>query len=119
MSYDLELVHPVTKEVLLLEWPHHLRGGTYAVGGTNEAHFNITYNYSRFYYNVIDKELGIRSLYGKSGSEAIPILTEAISKLGDDVSDNYWEATEGNAKTALHALLALSRLRPDGIWDGD
>lgn len=31
----------------------------------------------------------------------------------------YWEATEGNAKRALLQLLAMARMRPDGVWDGD
>ena len=39
--------------------------------------------------------------------------------LGDDVSSNYWEPTEGNAKAALLKLIALAEMRPDGIWDGD
>lgn len=44
MSYDIELVDPVTKEVLQLDGPHHMRGGTYCVDGTKDAHLNITYN---------------------------------------------------------------------------
>lgn len=32
---------------------------------------------------------------------------------------NYWDATEGNAKRALLQLVALAKLRPDGVWDGD
>ncbi len=44
-------------------------------------------------------------------------MKDAISKLGNDVDKNYWEATEGNAKRALHGLLALAKLRPDGIWE--
>jgi hypothetical protein len=35
------------------------------------------------------------------------------------VHEDYWEATEGNAKRALLQLMALSRMRPDGVWDGD
>jgi len=54
-----------------------------------------------------------------SGAESIPVLKSAAEKLGDDVSDNYWEPTEGNAKTALLQLIALAQLRPDGIWAGD
>ena len=119
MSYDLDLLDPITKEVIEFDFKHDLRGGTYAVGGTNEAHLNITYNYSKFFYDLIDKEKGIRYLYGKTGAEAIGILQEAISKLADDVDPDYWKATEGNAKSALLKLVALSQLRPDGIWDGD
>ncbi len=45
MSYDIELVDPVTKEPVELDEPHHMRGGTYAIGGTPHAHLNVTYNY--------------------------------------------------------------------------
>ena len=34
MSYDIELIDPVTKESIELDEPHHMRGGTYALGGT-------------------------------------------------------------------------------------
>ena len=54
-----------------------------------------------------------------TGVDSIPLLTKAISKLGDDVSDDYWEATEGNAKRALTQLLTLAKMRPDGVWMGD
>lgn len=37
----------------------------------------------------------------------------------DDVDTDYWKPTEGNAKRALLQLLAMAKIRPDGIWDGD
>lgn len=49
----------------------------------------------------------------------IQILENAINQLGDDVDPDYWEPTEGNAKRALLKLLAMAKMRPDGIWDGD
>lgn len=118
MSYDINLVHPVTKKTLEIDTPHNIKGGTYVVGGTQEAWLNITYNYGEHYYNTMG-EKGIRTIYGMSGAESIPVLKNAIEQLGDDVSEDYWESTEGNAKTALYGLLALAQLRPDGIWDGD
>jgi len=54
-----------------------------------------------------------------SGAESIPILRAAADKLGDDVHDDYWQPTEGNAKRALFGLIALAQLRPDGVWKGD
>jgi hypothetical protein len=118
MSYDIELVDPVTREVLHLDAPHHMRGGTYPLGGESRARINVTYNYSRHYTRVLG-EKGIRSIYGLSGAESIQVLREAAEKLGDDVDDDYWKPTEGNAKRALLQLLALARMRPDGVWDGD
>ena len=33
--------------------------------------------------------------------------------------DDYWEATAANAIRPLHQLIAMAKLRPDGVWDGD
>lgn len=120
MSYDIELCDPVTKEVIELDIPHQMSGGTYAVGGTTELWLNITYNYSEFYYrDDVFGEKGIKTIYGKTGAESIPILEKAISALGDDVDPDYWKATEGNAKRPIYQLLAFAQMRPDGVWDGD
>lgn len=118
MSYDISLCDPVTKETIMLESPHAMRGGTYAVDGTTEAWLNITYNYAKLFRRVFGDE-GIRTIYGMTGAESIPVLKAAISQLGDDVSDDYWKDTEGNAKRSLYQLLALAQMRPDGVWDGD
>lgn len=118
MSYDIRLVHPVTKKTLLLDSPHFMRGGTYNLFGESEAQLNVTYNYASHYYRVFGQK-GIRTLYGKSGAETTSLLKTAIDQLGDDVDDDYWKPTEGNAKAALFQLLALAQMRPDGIWEGD
>lgn len=136
MSYDINLTDPVTGETLQLDALHHMRGGTYAVGGTTEAHLNVTWNYATHYYRVfkpaplrpgVDKYHaneggtvgGIRSIYGLTGAESTPVLQSAIDQLGDDTHPYYWEPTEGNAKRALTQLLALAKMRPDGVWNGD
>ena len=62
---------------------------------------------------------GIRSLYGLTGAESIPLLKTAIDQLNDDIDVDYWKATEGNAKLPLMQLLAMAQMRPDGIWSGD
>lgn len=118
MSYDISLRHPVTKEVLEMDMPHQIKGGTYAVGGTKEAWINVTYNYAPHLYRAMG-EKGISTIYGMTGAESIPILKAAMKKLGDDVDEDYWKSTEGNAKAALAGLLALAQMRPDGVWDGD
>lgn len=117
MSYDIEIVDPVTEEVLHTpdESSHYIRGGTYAVNGTSEMWLNITYNYSNIISKAFNNELGIKYLENKSASDAIPILTKAINSLGNDVDEDYWKPTEGNVKRALHGLLALCKIRPDGI----
>lgn len=118
MSYNITLNEPVGGEPIMLGAPHLMRGGTYAMGGTQEAWLNITYNYGKHYYRVFGNK-GIRAIYGMTGAESIPVIKDAMAKLADDVSEDYWEGTEGNAKKALAALLAFAQMRPDGIWDGD
>ena len=120
MSYDIELLDPVTRKTIEFDTPHQIKGGTYAMNGTTEAWLNITYNYGNLYYrdNVFG-ERGIRTIYGLTGAESIPILKKAIDGLGDDTNPDYWTATEGNAKKPLYSLLAFAQMRPDGIWNGD
>ena len=118
MSYDIDLVHPITKKTLELDSPHHMKGGTYAVGGSAYASLNVTYNYAKHYYRVFGAD-GIRTIYDMTGADSIPVLEAAIAQLGDDIDDDYWADTEGNAKVALMQLLALAKMRPDGIWEGD
>ena len=140
MSYDIYLSDPVTHEPLELEAAHHMRGGTYAMGGTTEAWLNITYNYADWYYRpgvfarTKKASKGIRAIYGMTGAQSIPILQRAIAKLeslNEDISDKerrereeqgatgYWMPTRENAIRPLHQLLALAQMRPDGIWEGD
>lgn len=119
MSYDIELLDPVTREVIVLDEPHMMRGGTYAVGGTREMWLNVTYNYAPLYGRAFGDERGVRTIYGMTGAESIPVLESAAASLGDDVTERYWDATEGNAKRPLLQLAAMARMRPDGVWDGD
>lgn len=118
MSYDISLVDSVSKEVLHLDSPHQMKGGTYALGGTTECSLNMTYNYVNHLRRVLGDE-GIRTIYGKSGAESLPLLRQAVAQLKDDVDPDYWAATEGNVKQALNQLIALATLRPDGVWIGD
>ena len=118
MGYSIRLCDPVTGDALQADSKHHIRGGTYAFGGTTELWLSVTYNYAQHFYRVLG-EGGIRSIYDKTGAESIPMLKDAMAQLADDVDDDYWKATEGNAKQALAGLLAFAQLRPDGVWDGD
>lgn len=120
MSYDIRLCDPVSKDTIQFESAHRIAGGTYAMGGTSEAWLNITYNYSRFFYAAMG-EKGIRTIYGMTGAESLPILKSAAEQLdlGDKKPHDYWKATPANARAALLGLIAFAEMRPDGIWDGD
>lgn len=119
MSYDIYLSDPDTDEVIIFDAKHDIQGGTYALGGTNKAELNITYNYAEYYYKHLNSGKGIRSLYGMTGEKAIPILEDAIKKLGTKTDKDYWKSTSGNAGSALQGLLTFAKLRPDGIFKGD
>ena len=140
MSYDITLTDPVTRKIVHFDSAHDMRGGTYALGGTTEAWLNITYNYADWYYKPCvfgtaeEKSKGIRAIYGLSGAESIPVLQNAIAALQamtEDISDEernqceeqgatgYWMPTRANAIKPLYQLLAMAKLRPDGVWDGD
>lgn len=77
---------------------------------------------------------GIRSIYGMTGAESIPILKHAIAvlessdrelpaeeraKYEEHGTTGYWLPTRVNAIKPLYGLLAFAQLRPDGVWEGD
>ena len=139
MSYSISLTDPVSHETLHTDIPHHIRGGTYQIGGTTEMWLDVTYNYADWYYSpgvfpsFEDEEFssgrsGIRSIYQMSGAESIPVLKHAIQMLEampDDAvpvegdPNSYWTPTRAHAIRPLYQLLAFAQMRPDGVWDGD
>lgn len=116
MSYDIDLVDE-EGEVCKVE--RHKEGGTYVAGGTEEAHLNVTYNYSELFQKELDEGDGIRWLYGKSGRDCTDRLESAVKALGTKCSDNYWEAVPGNAGYALSILLKWAKEHPDAKFEGD
>lgn len=118
MSYDLGLYktkdgdEPLTVDL-------HREGGTYAMNGTDQAELNITYNYSPFFRDTIDPELGIRWLYGRQAKDCIDRLKFAVTKLGTERSEDYWSKTAGNAGHALSILLSWAEQHPEGYFHGD
>ena len=112
MSYDMSFdCGPIAH--------HEISGGTYAMGGTTDPAFNITYNYAPHFYRLWP-EAGIRALYGKGAGEVVGILNAAIPQLTGEPDSDYWAPTEGNAKAALINLRDLaSACPPDAILNGD
>lgn len=140
MSYDIDLIDPKTNEpvknskmlfiqsnfveivenkVQSVKVEKHEEGGTYALGGTEEASLNITYNYSRHFYEHIDSKQGIRWLYGKTGKETQERLTKAVAELGTEKDADYWKDTPGNAGYALSILLKWAIQHPTAVFRGD
>ncbi len=118
MSYDLYLKDPDTGDVCEANEAHDIAGGTYAMGGTRRAEFNVTYNYAKHFYRVLGDK-GIRTVYGMTGADSVALLKAGADKLGDDRSSDYWESTEGNAKQALVNMVRLADMFPNGVWEGD
>jgi len=115
MGFDVSLVDAKTGIPVRVD--RHEEGGTYVVGGTESAELNITYNYSKWYYQHICPLRGLRCLDGVAGAQAIPVLENAISELNTDQADFYWEPTEGNARHALTILLKWAQGNPDARFE--
>ena len=126
MSYDIDIINSKTGKIVETHDLHFVRGGTFNAGGTRRLSLNITYNYSKHFYRVLGPE-GIRTIYGKSVAETLPLLAEAVGKLKNNVHEDYWEPTQGNARNALlnlitlgaQALTVMGVNSPDAIWQGD
>lgn len=103
MSYDIRILDPVTREPVLLEQPHFIQGGTYAEGGTNELWFNITYNYSPFYYRA--ETLGESTkVYGEAPVDGcLPVFREETGGIPGLASLTIPQARE-RVLRAIHAL---------------
>ena len=122
------------------------KGGQFALlsGDLREEDltFYVTYNYSWYLYETIDKRKGLRFIYGMKGKDAIKILEKALPKLdkmiakeqktkkvlsetwgaGNDYDDNstdYWAVSAKNAKKAVEGLIALAKLAPYFTFVGD
>jgi len=109
MGYSVRIKRADGGDAVLPE-KHDIAGGTYAVGGTRDAWLYVTYNYAGTFHRVIGGE-GLRSLDGGCVRDSLPVLDKAISALGDaQPDDDYWKATDGNAKEALVKLNALADL---------
>lgn len=86
----------------------HSEGGTFAVGGTNEAELNVTYNYSKHY--------SVKNLEGRKAKDTTKELEEKVKEFGVERDSDYWSATKGNVGYALSILLSWAKEHPDAIW---
>lgn len=119
MSYDVSL----ECDGKTVQVDNHSEGGTYAVGGTEVADLNITYNYAEV-YSLFD--FNIRDLDGKRAGDTIETMARIVSKTGTaqyqrsvgigSWEPDYWAPTPGNAGHALNMLLGWARQHPDAVW---
>lgn len=94
MSWDCRLVNDKGETIALKE-KHQLKGGTYAIGGTNERWLNVTYNYDKYIRECSDFPEGLDSLNDKSGIDSVKMLDNAIQLLEKKYKKNSrWVVSE-------------------------
>lgn len=128
MSYDIKLINKNTKETIEVSTPFFMDGGTIPAyldeswqwhqASQREAHVNITYNYSSYYYAAtkgderfahIDCDgktcYGIRGLYGKPPRESIPMILDMISRINHQYKndDGTWKYGKRERKEYINA----------------
>lgn len=89
-----------------------------------EESFNITFNVAPMFYAAIP-DTGIRTIYGKTGRGAIPILRDMreyfeehkkeLEKLNPE---NGWGSYK-STYAFISKLIFASMNNPDEIWQGD
>ena len=82
MGYDISLEKD--GKTVKLHKPLKLIGSVYAVDGSDEASYAITFNYSEFYTKAFDDPNGIGCLDGLCYSDGIAKIATAISRLSDE-----------------------------------
>jgi hypothetical protein len=87
---------------------HFIEGGTLSVQGSHFAEVNVTYNYARHFK--------FKELNGLVAGDTIPLLSEAVARLGTERDMDYWQPTEGNAGAACELLLAWAMANPLAVW---
>ena len=118
MSYSIYLLDPFSKETIMFDTPYQLGGDAYKPGGRKDAWLFIRNPEYNKYFTLLFGELGIRTIYGKTGADSIPILKKCITTLNGPKHDICWNHTDGVLHIVLD-LLTIALLRPDGIWVGD
>lgn len=147
MGYGINLVRGNSTEKLTCKKSDVPINGQFSITGTNEIsesdlELYVSYNQSWYFYNTIDKERGIRAIYGKTGKEAIDILKPALPKLeemigkeerlGTILSQTWgkgnaydpndtgaWGISAKVAKSVVEKLITLAGLAPTFTFEGD
>lgn len=84
----------------------YIFGNTICLNGSKDLEFNITYNYSPYYYEVegFEKD-GIRKIYGLTGKQSIPLLQKIISSIHNKyVKNGKWITTKRTKKIPYNSI---------------
>jgi hypothetical protein len=102
MSYDIELVCPCC--------------GT-SIEGT---HVKETFNRHKIYYDKLDKEQGIRWLYGKSYAQIKDRCHYFIKEVGTDINGYFYDGEDvGYAGIIIQKILTYAKEYPFAVIKGD
>lgn len=101
--------------VLEADEKHDFGGSITVCGGSRSLQLDFTYNYGKLFRRVLGDD-GIRTIFGMTGEDAAPLLESAARKLRGKPNVDHWKPTQGNTKLVLLQLAAMSRMRPDGVW---
>ena len=80
-----------------------------------DAEISVTWNYNVHYGKIFDKSLR-ELLADRRAGDTIEELQRGVDELGTERSDDYWEATPGNAGYILELFLEWAVQHPDAIW---
>lgn len=122
MSYDISLICPTCRSCPSL--PEDMPSPVGASVGGNEASVSVTRNYTGLLGPLWDllTEDGRGTWFdldGLTGAESIPMLEKALESLHGEPDEDYWAATEGNARRAVEEVLAVARAFPKLTWRVD
>ncbi len=106
MSFDISLVS--TDGASLRVKSHNEGGIKNALGGWDTPSMNLPGQYRRIFEFAILKD--------KSAMESIPILKEAVERLGAERSGNFYDASFGNVGYICQILLNWAEQFPTGEW---
>ena len=105
MSYSLWLEDKKTGLMCERKKPEVDLGNMLCIGGSDLMEFHITYNYSYYYYEAEGfEEEGIRTIYGKTGEQSLPLLrnlSAQIMKKYFNASKNRWKQTIRQKQVAV------------------
>lgn len=71
----------------------------------------------RVYYDRHGNEIGFDKLL--ASDEKYSRVEDVEYEINEGDASYYWDATAANALKPLYQLIALAKMRPDCIWDGD
>lgn len=111
MSYSIS----IERDGKTLELPEpQTEGGTYAIGGSNLAKMDVTYNYSELF--------SLANLDGFTVNDALPILAHKVAEWGVLPAPDYWAVDPRNVGYACYVVmtwcLEAMKQQPEGsvMW---